>query len=335
MKNKLFKRILTALVALLMLFSLLSVSVLAADEEAAEEKRAVDWTLENDGDVLINEDERISYFYYDPGISLCLIPENIYVYAENMGVGYYFPAEIESNLDFKEVVWLDDTYGYTFYATAAGREHMERFLQGEIGGIYLRHSVSNYARVNNSFVNSLNTLTDKKNFDVRYLKDFDFYELQAWDSTGTFSYVYGVVYQIYDEYWYLNYTELGNQYFDANGEFSYRRGEVSMKRVPSPLVDEMYAYCDNSDYRHTVYVYEASELESDIDLVEGYLVLFWIGYAVLGFIFPLPFLVIGLVLAFIKKLGKRKYWLAVSGSALLWLAVAIVLAVVLAVVILI
>ena len=97
----------------------------------------------------------------------------------------------------------------------------------------------------------------------------------------------------------------------------------------------MYAYCDKSEYRYTDYVYEASELESDVELVEGYLVLFWIGYAVLGFIFPLPFLVIGLILAFIKKLGKRKYWLAVSGSALLWLAVAIVLAVVLAVVILI
>ena len=45
----------------------------------------------------------------------------------------------------------------------------------------------------------------------------------------------------------------------------------------------------------------------------------FVGIIVLGFVFPLPFLVIGLIFPHIKKFGKPKYWYIMSATSAAWI----------------
>ena len=60
--------------------------------------------------------------------------------------------------------------------------------------------------------------------------------------------------------------------------------------------------------------------------------LFWIGFAVLGFLAPIPFLLVGLLLPRSKKLGYPRYWRKLVYIAGAWMALALLLAVILVVI---
>ena len=59
--------------------------------------------------------------------------------------------------------------------------------------------------------------------------------------------------------------------------------------------------------------------------VEFPLFLFWLFYIFLGFLLPMPFLVLGLIFPHISAMGKPRYWYSVAIAAGAWIALAILL----------
>lgn len=146
--------------------------------------------------------------------------------------------------------------------------------------------------------------------DVRELAQMECYEIiyrNGYEET-----VYGAIYLMNGEYYYLNYVNLGNQHFDADGYFSYRSGEVMLTRAETyrdgiknalyPLTEEFWS----GAAEETVYGEEVS------------MIFFWIGFVLLGFVTPIPFFVLGILLSRSKKLGYPKYWLILTYIAAAW-----------------
>ena len=121
---------------------------------------------------------------------------------------------------------------------------------------------------------------------------------------------------------YVRFDTLDNTHFDADGNFSFRSGEVPL----TPLNDAMSAEAReaiNARMTEGMTVYEDPTLgELPETLV---LILFWIVYVILGFLCPLPFIAVGVILPLIKPLGKPKYWLLSAILGALWVLLAIIL----------
>ncbi len=71
--------------------------------------------------------------------------------------------------------------------------------------------------------------TEAFSIDVRDLRLAECYEIVIY--RGFEETVHGAIYILDGAYCYLNYVNLGNQHFDADGYFSYRSGEVMLTRA--------------------------------------------------------------------------------------------------------
>ena len=69
------------------------------------------------------------------------------------------------------------------------------------------------------------------NIDVRTLKDNLFYDIIAYDASGVLSVKVGAVFKLGNDFYYVDYESLPNSAFDADGNLSYRRGEIDMERL--------------------------------------------------------------------------------------------------------
>ncbi len=157
--------------------------------------------------------------------------------------------------------------------------------------------------------------------DVRDLAWAECYEIVI--RNGYEETIYGAIYIMDGKYYYLNYVNLGNQHFDADGYFSYRSGEVMLTRAEaydsgvkealSPLTEELVPGTIEGTIDGTVYSDELS------------VILFWIGFVLLGFAAPVPFFVIGILLSRPSRVGSPRYWLILSYIAAAWFALSALL----------
>lgn len=161
------------------------------------------------------------------------------------------------------------------------------------------------------------TGTESFPIDVRELVDAECFEIVIYK--GYEETVYGAIYLMDGKYYYLNYVNLGNQHFDADGYFSYRSGEVMLtnaetyrggiKEALRPPTEEVW----QGSVEGTLYSGDISD------------VFFWIGFVLLGFIAPIPFFVLGILFSRSKKMGYPKYWLTLSYIAVTWFVLSILL----------
>lgn len=190
--------------------------------------------------------------------------------------------------------------------------------------------------------------------DVRELADAECFEIV--ERSGLEETVYGAIYDMNGTYYYLNYVNLGNQHFDADGYFSYRSGEVVLTNAETyragieEIIDAMYGYVDpqGEGYYPGISIGQNQVIERPIydenGNITGYVtevkgwrsnrletILFWVGCVLLGLVAPVPFLVLGLVLSRSKKLGYPKYWRILSLIAIVWMVLAVVLMILLAI----
>jgi hypothetical protein len=274
------------------------------------------------GSMDISPDPSVRY-EYDSTVSLTCEPE---------GEEYGGCTVHAATLDDPHIVWVEgwnDTY---VYVTDEGRAALDAFCAGE--GVTYRLSGGRhfYADVDESVIktadDALAAGKETRTEDVRGLKNAWLYDVVVYDESDSFSYKYGAVYELDGTYYYICYVTLGNEYFDADGNFSYRRGNVTLTRLDDEakqLVDEAAGRIEE---RETDYRYEAdSAFEftgSDMPIA-----VFWICYALIGFVVPLALLALGVILANSKRLGRAKYWYGTSVLALLWIVLAIILMIVL------
>jgi len=92
-------------------------------------------------------------------------------------------------------------------------------------------------------------------FDVRELFGKLKYNICLFDSTDTLYYSKGAIFQIDNSLWYLDLSTLTNDCFDAYGNLSYRKGELTLSELDtatSKLVGEKesqkYAFYDEYEY---------------------------------------------------------------------------------------
>ena len=328
MKMNNIKKISLALALVMIIASLFSISTLADNNPFTV------WSLSDAGTELENKSEGIKYQLYNTGINVDAEPFTTYVYADTVNYNdSYYETAVYQNPDYKDAVWVNGYYGYDIFVTAQGKRDLEAFLAGDVGSFWLtdqdiyrtKMNSETVAELDEALHNGVNTQT----FEVKNLSPagkIEVYEILAMDKNKTFTYVYGAIYKLdVNEYWYVNYYELGNEYFNSDGQFSYRRGSVTMTRIEdSESVNSMIA---DTRYLYTDYVYE-----NDGNTVEetdgiGHWVMLWIIYVLCFILPPIPLIIVGFILPFIKKLGKPGYWFIFMAFALLWLIAALMLAV--------
>ena len=330
MKMNNIRKISLSLALVMIIASLFSVSVFADNNPFAV------WSVSDDKTELTNESEGIKYHRYNTGISVDAEPSITYVYANgvNYDDSYYgYESAICQNPEYKDAVWIEGYYGDEIFVTDKGERELEAFISGDIGSFYLSDVDVYRLKISPETVEELDRAlhdgTNTQSFDVRELGmtvKNEVYQILAMDKSQTFTYVYGAIYKLgVDEYWYVNYYELSNEYFDADGNFSYRRGSVTMTRIEdAEAINSMLA---DTRYFYTEYVYENDGSTPDGETDEtGTWGFIWIAY-ILCFVLPsVPMIIVGFILPFIKKLGKPGYWFIFMAFAILWLIAALLLA---------
>ena len=319
-----FKRIAALLLCLLMLSSLLT--VVAAAEAASEKAPNVEWLLSDDAETLTAGNGKVYKAITVPA-DVYLAPKSRYEYANTVDLPEEDDCFIYSTAPDNECVWVETFYSGDkyLYATEAGKAALNAFLNGSDTNVFRLYSLPNvyFGYLDASLLTALNDSSDKVSFDVRELADWERCEISVHDSTEIVARDYGLIFESPEgELFYVCFDMLDNTHFDADGNFSFRSGEVLL----TPLNDAMSAETREAmSARMTegMTTYEDPTLN---ELPETpVLILFWIVCVILGFLCPLPFIAVGVILPLIKPLGKPKYWYLAAILGAVWLLLAVLL----------
>lgn len=287
------------------------------------------WTWDWDNDLLT--DGEVTYSRCELPLGYRMRPHTVYVYF-NYVDGPFGTHEVESYKRDGGIVWFDyyDSYDDHIFVTDEANDSLEAFFNGEAENFYLYDDVwrCEYS-VPGSFIEDLDEADGMsvKTLDVRDdLYEATRYDLFAYDESGTVCFTYGAIYEIDEVFYYVNYQELGNGHFDANGNFSYRSGSVEATVLGGELLTTFSTYLEvleGSPYKLTYSYEEGSLLVPDPDDYSPFL--FFACYILLGFVLPIVPLVFGLVLPRRTKLGKPTYWYAMAIAAGAWIVLALAL----------
>lgn len=311
MKLKTAKRIVYLPICLL-LCALLSVTVLAGEAE---------WSLSYDEETLTFG--TYTFDLYDPLFPVQLVGEKAYYY--NYALEDYRAVETnaESNAVYASIIG-------TVYATEKGVEALDRLMEGEATSYMLASVHGACAPISNDLVTLLTKTpedAEKRTFDVRDLENALYYSLLGVESYGFYGCAYGAVYAYEGEFYYIHYMDLGNQCFDADGNFSYRRGTVEGVKLEGDLVAELHTVGQDMNFYPLEYIDAGEEKNFDdtADYFDSARSAFVVGMVVFGFMIPTPLLIVGLVFPRSAKRGYPKYWYILAGVAALWMALSVLL----------
>lgn len=314
MKLKTAKRIVCLPICLL-LCALLSVTVLAGEAE---------WSLSYDEETLTFG--TYTFDLYDPLFPVRLVGEKAYYY--NYALEDYRAVETnaESNAVYASIKG-------TVYAADKGAEALDRLMDGEAASYMLASVPGACAPIANDLVTMLTKApedAEKRTFDVRDLENALYYRLLGVESYGFYGCAYGAVYKYEGEFYYIHYMDLGNQCFDADGNFSYRRGTVEGVKLEGDLVASLHTVGQNMTYRPLEYIDagEKKNFDDTADYFDSARSAFVVGMVVFGFMIPTPLLIVGLVFPRSAKRGYPKYWYILAGVAALWMVLSVLLMVI-------
>lgn len=346
MKKNSIKKYALALAMLLVFVSVFALSSCTMPEDYYVEQLpegAVDWTLSDDIETLTNETEGVEYKLYKSFPFVFGTIGTVYVYCDtvygNFGGDYRPNSSVYRPINECGIVWIELGGARYYYATESGRAHLEALQNGEIGSYRLHEENGNYrekevSKVLIGYANSdLKNGVNVEKINVGLLDNYSAYYIEAFDASNQFSYNYAAVFtKDHSEFLYVKLSEIDHQLINEYGRINYDRlEEISVTRLNSSNTLSIRS-CINGgvESQYTTYEYELYELMDDyeepVEDMTGAIIVstvfFWIAVFVVGFVFPLPFIILGCALAFIKKLGRPKYWLAVAAFALLWMLAA-------------
>ena len=293
------KKIITILFALSLVFALCL--VVCADDYT-------EWTVSDDGNTLIVEDT--SYELYTGYLSKSdtFSPEVTYIYANKYS--YYQLERNNENLDI--FCFTGD-----IYVSRDGKKSLDEFINGKFGGYKIVYG-SSYMSTTQAWVDGLDGGTIVS-FDVRDLQSVTRYYVFGYDKTDTMAHTFGAIYSVNGSYYFINYDKLPNNYFDANGEFSYRGGEVNAYKLNTIQESDMDFFGSSK----TSFKYEYEKNNTQKEVGEGfYMATFVIVTAIFGYVIPLIPTVIGAIKITKFKTPNPKRWFVVLGLCALWIVVA-------------
>lgn len=324
------------IVALLLTLPLTLSLPCAAESETSRE--AVEWQLSEDEYTLIGNGRTYTRCNELP-IGQKVNTDTLYVFENTVRLDGRTMSVVASSPD-AEIVWLtstmsdlwDDPYATAVFATKEGQTALEAMAAGQMSAWRLEDDNSLFGSTKQAFFDSdllrrMNDLTATEEVDVSSLKSCTRYDILGYDRTGTVYTVCGAVYKDADRYLYVNYLTLGNQYFDADGNFSYRSGQVSAVRLEGDVLSDFLATTERLKAVSASVIYE-DELTFDPDEeMATSIAAFWGCLIIFGFILPIAPLVVGLVMPHSAKRGCPTRWYLVALLSAVWIAIAIVIAI--------
>ena len=325
MKMNLKKRILFTLLSVVLILPLAILGVSAEEEY-------VEWSLTEDGMILSGD--KTYYAYEFPASAPNIYEEawNLYVYynevesdwIEEVASSKYATATVYAPYPDSEIVFLDIYGEWYLYATPTGKAEMDAFAGGHSTNYFLRSEPYVSAPLPSDVMTSMEVARakdgNKRTEEVVNLQNAHRFDVIVHDSTYTYAYTVGAVYRLEDgRDYYLHFLSLGNQHFDAEGNFSYRSGSVELTLLDEAISAEL----DRTEALMMEH-YTIRSYEDDIELIIPETA-FWVLYVLFVMGMPFALLIVSLAMARSKKRGYPKYWYILSIIAALWLLAAILL----------
>ena len=336
MKKNLTKRIALALALILIAISAFALSSCTSYDLP---EGAVDWTLSEDFKTLTNETDGTVYKSCEPWPFVYALVGDVYVYCDrvtwNLSESYSPEFGVYRLINSKDFVWLESGETRYYFATDEGKEQIDALKNGKIGSYRLRKENIDYYQpfeVHKGLIAqadaNLKNGIDVENINVGLLDNYNAYYIEAFDPERNISYNYAAVFTVdnYD-FLYVKLSEIDHQLINEYGRIHYDKlDEINVTHLNSSSTYQMRSYINEPlEYSDITYEYEGDMLQSDNEdisyavIVVGSMTFFWTAVVVIGFIAPIPLIALGCALAFIKKLGRPKYWLWVAAFALLWM----------------
>ena len=314
------------LVLCCLLVALLTLGVCAADG----------WSASADAET-ITDGEKVWEWYWLPDNVVC-VPSSYYALSdewlraedENLSLGRPYGLSADGG----DIVWTGshtNVYVNGIYVTPAATSKLNMWRNGISENYRLRNrSTGYYAYYDDALVEEMAWLRPNRTMDVRELKDLPCYEVMIFDSTDTFGYPSGAIYEIDGALYYICYADLDNTFFDSEGNFSYRRGTVRLAMLNQTQTTLTRGAIYNMAYFSSKLLEADEEPEPELpttafDDLSG----FWVTYCLLFLIAPAPIIILGVVFAGSKKMGYPTYYYGLAAAAGGWLLVGAVLAVLL------
>lgn len=335
------KRIFALAVTVIMIMSL-AVSASAVDYRYFELNEDFSKLTDNEGKVYEKielpdgtfTDSHYSYqYYYSVEIPISL------------SVGYTAQVySLAENYDILRIEWYTDKADpdRLIYAGPEAKADIENFLSGNTNLFKVRSNFSEeyYAKIDGDLVSRINAFAKAnpnatETFEVSDLAKYDVattsFTLLSYSKNYVVAKECGGLYQIGDDWYYVNFGDLDNNYFNAEGYFSYRKGAIALTKLDPALGAELTGIAMTQNYWSYTYESEYRYIEDDPFDFGNYAdssaakVFFWISFAFIGFVVPTIPLIFGLVLPNTKKRPHSKKWYAVACISLVWIISAAVI----------
>ena len=307
------RNLLTILLALI--FALTLCIVACADE-------LVDWTMSEDEKTLIVGDE--SYTIYQGYIAPSdkLLPKYKFLYDKELDY-YYRLIRNNDNMDIMIVSPSSNDIEYVF-VNNQGKLSLDEFAKGNFSSyIIANKSFTSYMDISNQWVEGLDGGATVE-IAVRTLKDCTVYNVLGYDSTRTLTHIVGGIYETESGYYFINYDKLPNNYFDADGNFSFRQGVVNAYKLNTMQGSDIDSYRKNATYFQTKYEEDVYEEIQHSGFSKGqHIAIFVLVTAIFGFIIPLVPAVIGIIRIVTHKAKNPKRWYLMFVSCGIWVLLAI------------
>ncbi|MBO5270742.1 MAG: hypothetical protein J6B77_08145 [Clostridia bacterium] len=337
MKTRIF--VLCLLFSFLFSFSVGSIGVSAAsssdgDSAEADDSGYVEWEINGDGSILTGDGKE--YYAYTLPDEFYLYPSCIYEYANPVSAGHVSGDLIGQTYVYapfkdSEFVWMEGSEYLYFYATRRAEYDLDRFFADQTDGtLYLLDSEANFAPFTRAALQSLEndrfTASEYTEFYLNDLKNCPYYTVLEFEETDTLAAKRAYLFEVDEAFYYVPYSTIPYEYFDEYGDLVFTHGVVSAIALSSASESMLFDALDDFTYRMTSYEYE-DNLDwgypyEDSSMPIG---LFWFCYVFLGFLVPIPFIVLGFILPHIAKLGRPKYWYVTAYLGIAWFVLAFVL----------
>ncbi len=328
MKKTLIKRAASLLLALLLLIGSPGVTVSAEGEDDGRDRNSngtVRWSISEDGMTL--SDGLNDYRYYEGDYPFVVYADEIYCYSDDLYhpllSGYYTPYSRKDNDD---VVWFyaDD---YLVYATETGAERLDALFSSP-ASYRITNDYGYIADLDKSRIESYEAARESGDRNVTYpvsaLRNCSMYLLNAMDGNNCLGYVYGAIFDLDGLLFYLNYPSLDNSHFDAEGNLSFRQGELTLVQLSEDEIISLRSVIDSMEvYDYEFGIERQDGYQDSTDYQRLIVTLFWILYALLGFVAPIVFLIPALTMPKKKRYGKPKYWYLLAAFAAAWVILAL------------
>ena len=312
-------KIVAFLAFIILSFSFVCLPALAAEKE--DGAQSYEWYYDEERGILKNSDREYSrvelpvgYRAYSKG--------SIYVF-ENYYYEYY--SDLYSYERQGEIIWEDEDADVVF-ATEIGKSCIDALIGGDYSNfaLFVGDMTSD---LDTDFVARLDGLTKSNGalpINVRDLSPLGENQIRAYDATSSVYYVYGAVHEYSGGYYYVCYDQLPNSNFDANGNFSYRRGTVYAYKLDGELLSEFEKALRSVEYKK-IYTYEADDLGGEPLIPYRVVTLLQLGVvlAVIGYALPAIIGVLSLRRAKSTVPEHKKLWYITAGAAGAWVALSI------------